>query len=514
MRRLSLLATAFFCMSILTSPVAIAAVKEGSKCDLRGKTTSTSTNKYICVKSQKKLIWKKIPNNSPNKPVVSNSQLSFNDFCDLDPLIPTEWKFLQDWAVRYNNTCLGGYRYVPGPTSFVAPNIDLSPASELQSVNSCKLTNAGNNSNALRGFTMRADFFKPTIRANIQMLAVSFPDALAEGNPYSEHEKEIKFFLDTLVNVSDVPINPQFRKVDKYLKMPKNVEDYKIYEHQPRMDIFTNDVVSLWDSEINFSDVDYVFIVAPTSLNIQQFNRAIWMDFPTNEKRITNAFVAGPLKSDGTNRNAQYPGISQNSWLPQMPFSMIHEGIYHLTGLDDHPGDEKYLDPRSSSPTNPDDLGTGRWGNMSTMVGDLLIWDKWTVGFIEDSQVRCVDPSKSSTHWLRPGSSKGIFEKLVVIPLSNTKGIVVESRRSTGLNYKYPKASEGALIYTVDTMETRFGYGVAVKRPINRPQSHFAYGFSMGDAALKKGESIQVSGFKISVLDSGDFGDVVKVEKI
>ena len=226
------------------------------------------------------------------------------------------------------------------------------------------------------------------------------------------------------------------------------------------------------------------------------------------------AFVAGPLKSDGTNRNSQYAGMTQDQWLPQMPFAMIHEGIFHLLGLDDHTADEKYLDPHNIAPFNTDELGTGRWGNMSTMVGDILIWDKWTVGFIEDSQVRCVDTSKSSTHWLRPGSSKGIFEKLLVIPLSNSKAIVVESRRSTGLNYLYPKATEGALVYVVDTLDPRFRYGVYVKRPNNRPESQFAYGFSLGDAALKKGESIQLSGFKISVVDAGDFGDVVKVEKV
>ncbi len=81
------------------------------------------------------------------------------------------------------------------------------------------------------------------------------------------------------------------------------------------------------------------------------------------------------------------------------------------------------------------------------------------------------------------------------------------------MNYKYPKASEGALVYTVDTMDTRFGYGVAVRRPTNRPANRFAHGFALGDAALKKGESLIVNGVKISVTDAGEFGDVVKVEK-
>lgn len=484
-----------------------AAVKEGAKCNKLGKTSKSGSDSFVCQKDGKKKLWKK-----SERKTVNSSDFVFTNFCEPDPLIPTEWKELQDWANKYN-TCTGSYRYVPGPTTFATPNTVLTEKSELKNIELCKLTNSGNNSNALRGFPMPSRFFKPTVRSNIQMLAVSFPDAPATGNPYVEHEKEIKFFLETLVNVSDVPITPQFRKVEKYLQMPKQVEDYKVYIHQANMADFTRDVVSLWDAEINFSDIDYVFIVAPTTLFIQQFNRAIWMDFPTSEKYITNAFVAGPLKSDGTNRNSQYPGVTQNYWLPQMPFAMIHEGIYHLAGLDDHIGDEKTLDPREPDPANPDDMGTGRWGNMSTMVGDLLIWDKWTVGFIEDSQVRCADPAKTSTHWLRPGSSKGIFEKLLVIPLSNTKGIVVESRRSTGLNYKYPKASEGALVYTVDTMDTRFGFGVAVRRPANRPASRFAHGFALGDAALKKGESLIVNGVKISVTDAGEFGDVVKVEK-
>jgi hypothetical protein len=105
-----------------------------------------------------------------------------------------------------------------------------------------------------------------------------------------------------------------------------------------------------------------------------------------------------------------------------------------------------------------------------------------------------------------------MFEKLLVIPLSATSGIVVESRRSTGYNYKYPIASEGALVYTVDTTDSRFGYGVYVKPPAQRANNRFGNGFSRGDAALKKGEFVIVSGVKISILNSGDFGDIVKVE--
>jgi len=39
-------------------------------------------------------------------------------------------------------------------------------------------------------------------------------------------------------------------------------------------------------------------------------------------------------------------------------------------------------------------------------------------------------------------------------------------------------------------------------------------GFFYGDARLLQGDSIQVGGLKITNVESGEFGDVVKVEKV
>ena len=486
-----------------------AAVKAGTSCKKAGLTSVVSGKTFTCIKSGKKLVWDK----GVSLTSSSNKAISFNSFCDPDPLVPAEWKSLQDWGVKYGS-CITQWRYIAGPNNFTQPNQVFTEKSALKPIDDCKLTNSGNSGYFLKGFPLNQNF-TPTKRANIQVLAVSFKDAPDLNNPITEHAKEITYFTDTLKNVSDVPINPSVRTVDKYIQLSKNVEDYKLYEHQPKTKPFADDVINAWDSEINFSDIDYVLIFAPSTLYIQQFNRAInFQNFKTNEKTIQAVMVAGPLLSDGSNRNSQYEGNTQNQWLQSMPATLIHEGIYHMLGLDDHLGNESYLDPRSTNPSNWDELGTGQWGNMSAMNGELLTWDKWTVGFIADSQVRCTSPEVTSTHWLRPSSSKGDFEKLVVIPLSSTKAIVVESRRSTGYNYKYPLSSEGALVYLVDSSDPRHNYGVYVKRPANRSDNRFGNGFSLGDAALKKGESITLSNVKISILDSGSFGDVVKVEKL
>ena len=140
------------------------------------------------------------------------------------------------------------------------------------------------------------------------------------------------------------------------------------------------------------------------------------------------------------------------------------------------------------------------------------------MGFISDSQVRCVSPSLNSTVWLRPSTTKGSFVKLLVIPLSKTKAIVVESQRSTGYNFKVPTSLNGAIVYQVDQElinggAGKFGQGVHLLLPTNRKTAQWTAGMLYGDARLVQNDYIEVGGFRITNIESGAFGDVIKVEK-
>jgi hypothetical protein len=62
------------------------------------------------------------------------------------------------------------------------------------------------------------------------------------------------------------------------------------------------------------------------------------------------------------------------------------------------------------------------------------------------------------------------------------------------------------------------GLGVEVIRPLYRKgkgwsswRDRSVYDFHYADAALKTGEALSFSGFKIEVIESGPFGDVVRV---
>jgi hypothetical protein len=110
--------------------------------------------------------------------------------------------------------------------------------------------------------------------------------------------------------------------------------------------------------------------------------------------------------------------------------------------------------------------------------------------------------------------------KGAIIPISPTTGIFIESHRNTGYNYKNDPRTNGVLVYTIDVTRLEgnskmrpFGYGLTALKPLGRLEKSWANNMALGDATLKTGESITVYGFKISVVESGEFGDVVKVEK-
>lgn len=536
MRRLLAGLVAILSLSLVSTQFSEAAVTPGTKCSKAGATSTFNGKKYTCVKNGKKLVWNKgvavakptpvaTPTPSPSAtptptptatatptPTPTPVIKGFQNLCDPDPLVPLEWADVQAWGVKYYS-CTPELRYVLGPSVLVKPAIDLSDSSKFLPIDTCKLKNPPIQW-PLRGFPLSPKF-QPTKRMNIQILATSFKNHAATSNPMEDHKRMIDLFVSTLSNISDIPINPVVFPVTKYIQLPREVEEYKMYEHLGNTDLYAKDVIDAWDPEINFTNVDYVLILIPKTVSIEEFNRAInFNPFRTAEKTITAVMAEGPfLLVEGTNRNAQYSNNVNAYFLGFMQATMIHEGIYHMLGLDDHVGDEKYRDPHVPDPSDMSLLGTGSWGNMSGLQGELITWDKWTAGLIYDAQVDCVNGLQATTHWLRPSSSRGNFTKMVVIPLSQSKAIVVESRRSTGYNFKFPLDTEGVLVYTVDTTETRNKYGISVVRPPYRTGDRFLKGVLLGDATLKRGESLDVLGYKISVLENGDSGDVVKIEK-
>jgi hypothetical protein len=96
--------------------------------------------------------------------------------------------------------------------------------------------------------------------------------------------------------------------------------------------------------------------------------------------------------------------------------------------------------------------------------------------------------------------------KAIVVRLSDTKILVVESRRSEGFDVLAP-SQEGSLVYTVDMTIPTIKGGWKVQRRPGSTDPQFV------DAALRAGEAITVEGLKIEVVSRDQNGDTVKVSK-
>lgn len=133
----------------------------------------------------------------------------------------------------------------------------------------------------------------------------------------------------------------------------------------------------------------------------------------------------------------------------------------------------------------------------------LLAFERWNLGWIEDSQVECMNKSQL-TKLITPVQVNG-GTKAIVIPISRTKAVVIESRRALGIDKALSKS--GALVYVVDSA-IQSGLGPVKVFPsdlVNDPRYL--------KAPRTIGESVTVEGITIKVIQSDISGDTVEISR-
>jgi M6 family metalloprotease-like protein len=196
----------------------------------------------------------------------------------------------------------------------------------------------------------------------------------------------------------------------------------------------------------------------------------------------------------------------------RFPYYMTAHEIGHLMGMADLYNYESANESAAGGGKSANDLQfkyMGVFDLMNWVNGDgmeLTAWNRWIIDLISDDQIRCLPPVSSTTLLTPVGMNGGV--KGAVIPLSKTEAIVIESRRAIGYDIKLGIKSQGALVYKVNT-SIRSGYGPM--RVVGRTGSDDIF---LRDAPLMLNESLLVDGYLIKVIEKGDFGDVIRVEKV
>lgn len=486
-----------------------AAAKTGSKCAKAGAKSLVNNKSYTCIKSGKGLVWSKGVNSKTKnlidfKSFYSTDNGYYDNFplgpCQIDPLVPTEWIEMQ--KLFYNlQACAGQLRLAKYNLGNLRPTASYSDSKNFNAVQPCKINSGNHYSLMHRTESWAASQKHPGPNSVIQLVPIYAEDtALPKNSPAKDYEKYLAYIKEWTDYSSDFGSNVIYKIPDQYIKFPGKIADYKL-NHEMNWDApnnvkFNKDVITAVDSAIDFTGVNMVIVVAPAESNASIMQQAALGSFQTKEGTASVGMSQFP-------DNPTNPQGSQHI-VAAHPFWWIHEAYHAGYGLDDHYGD------RRSSINS--EYGMGWWTMMTPWGGDLSIWEKWLLGFVKDSQIQCTSESPTSTHWIAPSSVKTQESKAIVIPISSTKVLVAESIRSAGLYYKIPIQNQGVLVYEIDLTKSDHGMGMKLLVPKNK-QINSTTPFFMAGAALKKGDFTTSNGITLTIIDSGSFGDVIKLSK-
>lgn len=539
MRTQKFLALTLISLIAATLPTATAATKAGATCKKLGQTSVQSGTKYTCIKSGKKLIWNKgvpvpkpTPSSSPTPeqsaaptptPVVSpvlaqrdwltprSTDLGYiHDYdgpCTYEKNLPDFFENIQN-ALAKVQRCTGINRLAQYTLGSARPTTALSSTANDLPTKRCEISEPQQSPNQ-RGFFNLFDGNRlrylnaskiPGPKMTVQMVPIFASDtAKPSQSPEKDYGAYTDFLIDWARYSSDGSSSLDVRYPKSYIEFSKPVASYNIYHennhNSPGHKSFVKDLVAEVDPQIDFTGVDVIIVVVPPGTPLANFQQGTLKDFETKEGLVRSGTTEYPYTLEKLN------SVNFSNFMN--PWMWIHELYHSGIGFDDHYGDNK-------NNLNTD-YGLGWWTLMTPMGGDLSAWEKWVIGFITDSQVHCLSGNEPATRWIAPSSVKTTEKKLIVIPISATKGIAIESIRAAGLYYKIPKASEGVLAYEIDLERIGHGIGLKLILPTNRNPNQPP--FFLSQATLRRGETVVSNGFTITVVESGTFGDVIKVEK-
>lgn len=265
-------------------------------------------------------------------------------------------------------------------------------------------------------------------------LFVDFEDHPAPAGSLDEAEANLASGVEYLEQVSGGRLDVETTAADGWVRMPEPSTAYPFergltYEDHVR---YIGDAIAAADATFDFSDVDVVWVSATKQAqNITYSPTTNYLDVTADGNHLTHAVTFG---------------YDQWRWGGLV---LAHE-TGHSLGLPD-----LYL--FEAPPEDPGNwhAAVGGWDLMGLISGqgpEYLGWHRWQLGWLDDEQVVCAEPGRTTTARLSPVAESGEprpgRDTMLVYPVSATHAVVVENRQPLG--YDQGIAARGALVYTVD----------------------------------------------------------------
>ena len=393
----------------------------------------------------------------------------------------------------------------------------ITPSSQLASTSLCKLSKFDNPNIDLVG-TGSLGFPTPTERLNTSkpinaaLIGVDFSDLPSKtANPKIDYEYITKPITKWYSDLSSGKMKFNWSFNTKYVRMSQKLSFYNIGgssagtgKNTVRADEFIKQAVALANKNFDFRNIDLIVVAPPPNTSGDQV---------TNGGAYPMITGDGYKYSGGEILNATIINVQEISSRMYGPWfgalGLAHE-LGHLTGLTDlydtswNISKDKYEDQFKY-------MGIFSYMNYAGADGNSIVptaWEQWQVGWMKDNQFRCVKNLVNSTHEISNLESTGTGVKGVVVPVSQTKAIIIESRRKIGYDATMPLSAEGALVYTVDTL---ISSGNGPMKVVPKKSSKKTL---LQDAPLQSGDSVVVLGYRIKNLSMKKSSDVISISKL
>ncbi|OKK19655.1 peptidase M6 [Streptomyces sp. CB00455] len=369
-------------------------------------------------------------------------------------------------------------------TALAAMSLVAGPAVADPGAGPCALTRTAAH-HSLGLDTWNGAYPRPERTLNAVMVFLSFPDHRPTYTPGEIAGDYFPATSDFFARASygRFALVPHPQK--QWARMPKPSTAYGIRRDWAPEDraAYLRDAVATADAGVDFSQYDIVYFVADPdapgvdsdATKVVNFDRPIRAD-GTDLRRIVTVFERRP-----PDRNV-----------------LAHETghVFDLPDLYHRPTDGK----------GDWDTFVGDWDVMGSQFGmspDLFAWHKWKLGWLDASQVDCVQ-SGSTLHTLQPlaqapqlGGTGGT--RLAVIRTGPGTAIAVEARGPAGNDGD--TCTEGVLVYRVRNEAVSGGGPIEVLD--GHPATEACWDRSvyppLADAPLEVGETYTVPGERITI---------------
>jgi len=414
------------------------------------------------------------------------------------------------------------------------------------------------------GFPLPEGMLPSTGTLGVAFLAIDFTDSPGSDNQLTEIQRVATELNEYWAFQSGGKFQMDFRFGDRVFHVPKDSAIYGLQSSPAPTRELTADVLQIADPFVDFTGVQSVFMLIPEgNTNIAQD----WHKPPfPGRKNAGGPFGEGSILTDegrvlawsGNGFFFERADVKQRGGVTMF---YVHETLHDM-GITDLYLWTGWIPGQIFKPTT--EWPMGDWDVMQNQNGEareVIAWHRWLLGWLDDEQVYCI-PLESLIDLelsLSPLTRTASGYKAAVIPVSERKVIVVESRRAEGYSAtagNMPIAvdedgirrrawlkdfgAEGLLVYTYDTSlfwgEAPARMQIPEGRPNQPPmlamcpitvctwadpddpwQNYEAGQDSVAvpalfDPLVRLGQSITVEGVTIELIESGD-ADRVRISK-